>query len=131
MCIRDRETLGHPLPPSRAPGRITPTDSRASGGIATIRPLESALGCRHDRTPQRPRLAARLRPRHRGDRSLDGRLPPRERLLRQGPVGPALPADHLARRELGGDGAGPPRRRARLLRLELFLLAALPHPCLL
>src|SRR5450756_3051766 len=91
MCIRDRETLGHPLPPSRAPGRITPTDSRASGGIATTRPRGSALGCWHDLTPQRPRLAAWLPSRHRDDRPLDGDLPPRERLLRQGPVGPALP----------------------------------------
>src|SRR5450756_2442889 len=77
---------------------------------------------------KRQRLAARLRPRHRGDRAVDGSIPPREGYVREGPVGPALSADHLARSELSGDWPGPPRRRARLLRVELLLLAALPHP---
>src|SRR5665647_1036135 len=110
--------------------------ARASGGIATTRARGSALGCRHDRTHQRHRLAAWLPCRHRGDRFVDRALPPRESLLREGPVGPALPARHPARRERGRDGAGPPRRlgdavRARRRRPGVVLPDArrgLPRP---
>ena len=62
-----------------------------------------------------------------GDRPFHGALPARPGRLRQGPVGAALPARHPARGERRRRRPGRPRRRARLLRLELLLPAAVPH----